>query len=147
MKVNIEKPINGWIKIDISEKDQQFSDTLSYTPEDFIYKLIETLNLISSYEGKYIFEGFSEPIEYDFVFEAIDDNVVFQIVSKDGGNYKTLFEYEEQRNNILTIFFRAISKMKSGIDDKEYKKSWGYDFPELKFQKLKSYLKQIKKTV
>ena len=54
MKINIEKPLTGWIKLDISVKGQTFSDTLSYTPEDFIYKLIEVLNLVSLSKGQFV---------------------------------------------------------------------------------------------
>lgn len=145
MEVNIENPVNGWIKIDFIEKDQLFSDTLSNTPEDFIYKLIEALNLVCSSEGEFILKGYSEPAIYNITFESKGDDVLFVISFKE--NHKSLFRHTEPKDEILLTFFRALSKMKSTINDEEYKKSWHYDFPEIKFQNLKSYLKQIKKTV
>ena len=141
MKVIFGKPLDGWIQLDIKSSDQSFADSLSYIPEDFIYKLIETLNVVSSSEGQFNLEAYSEPVIYNFTFERKGNDVSFDISYKEKGNYKNLFHYSEPKNEMLLTFFRALSKMGNSITADEYEKNWHYEFPKVKLQQLKSYLK------
>lgn len=143
MQIEIDKPLAGFLKINIADSSQSFSDSLSYTPDDFIYKLIETLNLVSlsNAKGEFVLNGYSESDIHNFIFEIKEDDILFSITRKEKEGYEILFQKKEQKEKLLLTFYRAISKMKSRLSNVDYKNNWHNDFPEIKFQNLKNLLK------
>lgn len=51
LEVSLSNPRVGWIEVAISTTEKKFKETVSYTPNDFVFEL-ETGSIFTVYSGR-----------------------------------------------------------------------------------------------
>jgi hypothetical protein len=140
---------HGWLDIDISHEGKELNIPVSYL-SDSIEELISSLCIFLERDSEVIIRFQTEPGEYRFRLKPCGNDCLFEIYDFDDNFCKDELEKGQciissviDSGKLINKFYREIVKLKE-IGVVEFKKRWGYDFPQGNFErflKAKEYKK------
>jgi hypothetical protein len=147
--IYFEPPKNGWLIIDLTSGSQHCRFSPSYLPHDSIYELITALCNILEYSGRSVVHWNTEPIEYDFVFEAKGDQITLQVILIKSGHEtiskEPVFTYKGNTYEVIRSFWKTLQELVSRQSVDEYENHWRWPFPVEELKKLTRRVQELKK--
>lgn len=151
LKVDLDRPENGWLIVELASGDQQYSFHPSYIPYDSITELVNALLKTLDGYDKAIVRWNDEPVEHEFAFEPKGDQVDFRayIINEMvfGKEQEQVFEFSGTTYEVVWPFWKALRDMESRQSRREYEKQWREPFPERGMVELTRRIKEMKSQI
>lgn len=150
-EIDFDRPENGWLKVDLSFDNQNYSFYPSHVPYDSISELVTALLKILDGYDKSLVRWNDEPVEHEFVFERVADQIEFRVclINKSvvGKERKHVFMFNGVTHVVVWPFWKALRDMESRQSKEEYEKQWRAPFPAREIVELTKRVKELKSNV
>jgi hypothetical protein len=134
LMVSLDDPRHGWIGLEITYDDDRFSDSLSYTPNDFVRELASALkSALAAAQGMAI--AHSEPVTYELVFLPLPEDMLELTIasysdwSRKKYSREVVFSVTLQTKRVIRPFWRALRSVEARISKDRYRQEMNHDFP------------------
>lgn len=129
-RIDLSPPQNGWIAIEVQAGEQHFSESVSYTPNDFIAELVSALCLLSKGSPEAAALAFSEPTTYHFRFWRQANANLVQFEIQDAKTpAKPLLTMCMASEELCQSFWRAFRRLASVTTPDQYQTAMRRPFP------------------
>ena len=147
LRVKFDDPKAGWIGFKVSACEQEFSASVSYTPNDFLFQLASAVSLALQGQAG-VAAAHTEPLWYDFAFTPNRDTgaIVLDIVeyvSFPRKRGKTLFSFEAQPLRIARPFYKALRDIETRLTVEEYRQAMRVNFPTAAVKRLGEQIQSV----
>jgi hypothetical protein len=134
LRIDLDRPISGWLKVELSFGDQNYSFIPSHVPYDSISELVKALlQTLDGYDNS-IVRWNDEPLEHEFVFEPKGNQAEFRVLviteTANGKEREQVFTFLGSIYDLVWPFWKALRDMESRRSKREYEKEWREPFPE-----------------
>lgn len=140
--------MSGWLKVELSSGDQNYSFFPSHVPYDSISELVDALLKILDGNDKAVVRWNDEPVEHEFVFEPKGDQVDFRVYLINetivGNAREQVFTFSESSPEMVWRFWKALRDMESKQSHEEYEKQWREPFPAWEMAELTRRVKELR---
>jgi hypothetical protein len=134
MRVELDKPSNGWTRVAVTIDSQTIKVDGSYTPTDSVADLAHVVCKILKGCPEASVTWHDGPEQTDFCFTPAADGTRFSIIQFPRG-VRTQHSEVRILDTIIPIhilgkaFWRALRRLESAIPAHEYARAWRHPFP------------------
>jgi hypothetical protein len=140
---------HGWIEAAISDQCQEAHITASYlsdAPSDILIAIM----LLFEGRNETMCAWKEEPGEYRWIFKRECDLINIKVIwfeksfsSKGNEEGQVIFSGKDEINHFARMLLSRINLWNLELTAEDYKKSWGYEFPEKELKRLRTSLKKF----
>jgi hypothetical protein len=140
-RIKFDLEDHGWFDIYISDKGNDLTISASYL-SDSIEEMIIRLCIFIESKSDIVIKFQGEPGEYRFILKHNGTNCLFEIYEfrdtfskQDIQNGVCIISSEIEIDKLVNLFYKEIEKLYE-MGPNEYKKRWGYNFPQDAFHRM-----------
>jgi len=139
--VSFDEPSDRWLGISVTYDEKRFTESFSWTPNDFISELVGSLRLILSGSKEVVATASYNPGGYEFRFLA-DNDLTLDIQEfdriwtnrREAGD--SVFRVSLPFEQIIRPFWLAMTRLEVKFSAEEYESRMGRRFPSRKLELL-----------
>lgn len=148
MRLDIEQPLNGWVKIRLTARGVRLEFDASYTPWDSIDVLARATAGLLAGVPQHVVVWNTEPVEYEFRFAAEGDRTRLEV-------HKYPDRRRRQRRGEVPVavvegdtigsaraIWRGLRRLQGTVSKEEFAAAWGYPFPASTVERIGEQLQR-----
>lgn len=149
LRVSFNSPQCGWMSFELKAGEQTLADTLSYTPYDSLFDLINALRAILAEDTTLRVKWALEPDELDLTFSARGDEAALEVdwyqnQQRAVGTGERVFSFRGSRLDLCHPFWKALRDLQGDIEVDEFARNWRREFPERELLRLTEEIRAYK---
>jgi hypothetical protein len=148
LRINLNRPTNGWLEVELMCGDQLYGFVPSHVPYDSVGELANALlGTLDGYE-KTIVHWNDEPVEHEFVFALSNNRLDFRVnkinETIQGKVMEQVFSFCGSIYDVTWPFWKALREMESRLSKEEYERQWREPFPSREMAELGNRIRKLR---